>query len=53
MELIKVEITFKQIQFVKLMESLGVFDIKNGSVRINFNDAGEIGVVEVNRTFRV
>lgn len=42
----------KQFSFIKLMHSLGVFDIRNGSVKINFNNQGEIGVVEINRTYR-
>lgn len=42
----------KQFSFIKLMQSLGVFDIKNGSVKINFNNTGEIGLVEINKTFR-
>ena len=42
----------KRYAFIKLLESLGAFDIKSGNIKINFDEIGAIGVVEVNRYYR-
>lgn len=59
--LIKIELTefdaklFLQFQkryaFVKLMESLGIFDVTTGSVTVHFDSKGQIGAVEVNKKY--
>lgn len=41
----------KRYAFIKLMESLGVFDVTTGSVIVHFNAKGEIGKVEVNKSY--
>lgn len=61
MELITVELTefdaklFMQFQkryvFIKLLESLGVFDVTTGSITIHFGPKGEIGKVEVHKNY--
>lgn len=42
----------KRYAFVAMMESLGVFDIRNGSVTINFDSRGAISTVVKNEVFR-
>lgn len=42
----------KRHAFIKLMESMGAFDIKSGSLTIHFDQYGGIGSVDVNRHFR-
>lgn len=41
----------KQYAFMKLMDSLGVFNVTTGSVTVHFGPAGEIGKVEVHKNF--
>lgn len=43
----------KHYAFMGLLESLSVFDIKNGSILIHFNSLGEITGVEKKEFFRV
>lgn len=41
----------KRYSFIKLMESVGAFDIKSGSMRVNFDNSGGIGSIEVLKHF--
>ena len=43
------ELTPKQLAFIILLQQLGVFDIKSGSVllNINFDGQGQIGSIEL------
>lgn len=51
---IKLFIEFqKKHALIKLLESLGVFDIKSGSVEIHFTAQGEIGSVDIHKHFKV
>jgi len=43
----------KRYAFIKLMESLRVFDIRGGNVTINFNDCGEIALVDIHNFYRI
>lgn len=38
---------------MQLLESLGVFDIKSGSVTIHFDKDGKIGGVDVNKKYKL
>lgn len=38
---------------MQLLQSLGVFDIKSGSVTIHFDKDGKIGSVEINKTYKL
>lgn len=42
----------KRYAFIQLMESLGVFDIRSGSVEIHFDALGKIGSVDKHQHFR-
>lgn len=42
----------KRYALIKLLESIGAFDIKNGSITLNFGPAGEIGSVDKNIHYR-
>lgn len=42
----------KHYAFVKLMESIGAFEIKSGSVTVHFDALGAIGSVDIQRHFR-
>lgn len=39
----------KNYQFMKLLDQLGVFELKTGNVVIHFDASGRIGAVEVNK----
>lgn len=41
----------KRYAFIKLLESLNVFDIEQGSVTVHFNNSGEIRNVEVRKNY--
>lgn len=41
----------KHYAFIKLMDSLSVFDVTSGSVTIHFNGSGKIGAVEMNKKY--
>lgn len=43
----------KRHAFMALLDSIGAFDIKSGTLTINFNAQGEIGSVEVNKHYRL
>lgn len=43
----------KRYAFVKLLESVGAFDLKSGTLTVNFNNVGEIGSVEVHKHYRI
>lgn len=46
-------VTFrKHFTMVNLMESLGVFNIKDGSVEIHFDRLGQIAKVDIHSHFR-
>lgn len=49
MEFVKFQ---KHYALVELLDSLGAFEIKNGSVEIHFDSMGQIGSVDVHRHFR-
>lgn len=42
----------KHYSLVKLLESLGVFTIANGSCEIHFDAMGQIGSVDIRKHFR-
>lgn len=60
-ELIKLELTpfdaklFMEFQkryaFMKLLDSLGIFDVTTGSITVHFGGKGEIGKVEVHKNY--
>jgi hypothetical protein len=43
----------KRYAFIKLLESLNVFDIKSGSVTIHFDAFGQIGSVDKHTYFKI
>lgn len=47
------ELTPQQVYLIKLLETLKVFEMKSGSVTINFNAQGQIGSVEKKELFRL
>lgn len=51
-----IEITEQEAKLfvmMQLLQSLGVFDIKSGSVTIHFDKDGKIGSVDINKTYKV
>lgn len=42
----------KRYAFFQLLDSLDVFEIRNGSVTVNFNDMGAISTVTLNKVYR-
>lgn len=42
----------KRYAFIQMLEELDVFDIRNGSVTINFDAMGAISTVTKNQVFR-
>lgn len=47
-------LTFKKYYaFLLLLDNMGAFDIKNGSLTINFDKDGRIGSVDRNEHYRV
>ncbi len=42
----------KHYALIGLLDSLGAFDILNGSVQIHFDSQGKVGSVEVHKYFR-
>lgn len=47
------ELTPQQVYLIKVLEALKVFEMKSGSVIINFNAQGGIGSVEKKEIFRI
>lgn len=43
----------KRYAFMKLLESIGAFDVKNGYITIHFDNIGGIGSVDVQRHYRL
>ena len=43
----------KRYQFMKLLESLGVFDLKNGSAEIHFDNLGQIAKIDLHSHIKV
>jgi hypothetical protein len=43
----------KHFSFIQILETLGVFQIRNGSVTINFDGVGRVGSVDMYRHFKV
>lgn len=43
----------KRHAFIKLMDSLGVFNIKGGSVEVHFDKFGQILSVDIHNHYRV
>lgn len=39
--------THKHTTFIKLLESLGAFEIKNGSLTVHFGSMGQIGKIDI------
>ncbi len=42
----------KRAVFMKMLESIGAFDIKSGTLTVNFDSAGAISSVEVRKLYR-
>jgi len=42
----------RHYSLIKLFESLGVFELTNGSVQVDFDGNGKIGHVEIHRHYR-
>ncbi len=47
------DIDAKTFIMMRLLQSLGVFDIKSGSVEIHFTATGEIGGVDLHKHVKV
>lgn len=43
----------KRFAFVKVMESIGAFDLKSGSITINFDHLGQIGSIDKQEHLRL
>ena len=43
----------KRFLFMKLLESVGAFDIKSGYITIHFDNLGGIGSVDVQRHYKL
>lgn len=43
----------KRQAFIEMVESVGGFDIKNGSLTIHFNEYGGAPVMEVNKRYKL
>lgn len=56
MQLTTIQLTEQEAKLfvmMQLLQSLGVFDIKSGSVTIHFDKDGKIGSVEINKTYKL
>lgn len=42
----------KHYAFIQLLDSLGVFDIRSGSVEVHFDAFGRIGLVDIHNHYR-
>ena len=42
----------KHYAIIGLLDSVGAFDIKSGSIKLNFNDKGMISTIEKNEVYR-
>lgn len=43
----------KRFSFMQMLESVGAFDIRSGSVEIHFDNLGGIGSVDIHRHLRL
>lgn len=43
----------KRYQFIKLLEDLDAFALKNGHITIHFNNLGEVGSVDVQKHIKL
>ncbi len=43
----------KHYTFIKLLESVGVFELKSGTVTINFDKFGRVGNIDINKHFNI
>ena len=43
----------KHFALIDMLEQVGAFNIRDGSIRIHFNHQGDIGVIEKQETFRL
>ncbi len=43
----------RRYAFMKLLDSLGAFDIKSGFLTVHFDNLGEIGSVDVQKHYRL
>lgn len=43
----------KRYAFMQLLESIGAFDIRSGSITIHFDNLGGVGSVDTNRHYRL
>lgn len=43
----------KHYAFIKLLESLGVFELKKATLVINFDDEGKIGSIDINKHYKL
>jgi hypothetical protein len=42
----------KRYAFIKAMDNLHIFDLKDGSVEIHFDSLGAIGLIKTHQNFR-
>lgn len=43
----------KRYLFMKVLENIGVFDLKSGSIEIHFTNLGEIGSVDLHKHTKI
>lgn len=43
----------KRFAFMKLLDSMGAFDIRSGSLTVHFTNTGEIGSIDKHQHFRL
>lgn len=43
----------KRYAFTKLLEEMGAFDIKNGSIEVHFGNMGEIAKIDIHSHYRL
>lgn len=43
----------KHYTFIKLLESVGVFELKSGTVTISFDKFGRVGNIDVNKHYNI
>lgn len=47
------DIEAKMFIMMRLLQSMGVFDIKSGSVELHFTSTGEIGGIDIHRHLKI
>lgn len=43
----------KRHAFMKVLESVGAFDIKSGTLEVHFDAVGNIGSIDINRHIKI